>query len=147
MVDSNEKAADDIFPPKEEAQQPVAPDLAGLLAVFPGAPDKAQLESWKEQFGEIFCSGFSETELFIWRALSRREYVGLQKQLRQSPQQGQEPLNELDYEEMVVSTCTLWSSVQDVTRKGGSISTLSEQVLMNSNFMPPQMASAFVIKL
>ena len=132
---------------KQEEAAPVAPDLAGLLAVFPGAPDKDQLETWKQQFGEIFCSGFSETELFIWRALSRREYTGLQKKLRSPPQQGQEPLNELDYEEMVVSTCTLWASVPDVTRKGGSISTLSEQVLMNSNFMPPQMAAAFVIKL
>lgn len=131
---------------KEEAQAG-GPDLAGLLAVFPGAPSKDQLETWKQQFGETFCSGFSETELFIWRALNRREYVQLQKQLRTPPQQGVEPMNELDYEDMVVATCVLWSSVPDVTRKGGSISTLSEQILMNSNFMPPQMASAFVIKL
>lgn len=139
--------ADETQPEKKEEAAQAGPDLAGLLAVFPGAPDKDQLELWKQQFGEIFCSGFSETELFIWRALSRREYVGLQKQLRQPPQQGQEPLNELDYEEMVVAACTLWSSVPDVTRKGGSITTLSEQVLMNSNFMPPQMANALVIKL
>ncbi len=130
-----------------EQKEEGAPDLAGLLGVFPGAPGQDQLELWKQQHGEIFCSGFSETELFVWRALSRREYVNLQKLLRTPPQQGQEPMNELDYEEQVVRACLLWSSVPDITRKGGSISTLSEQVLMNSNFMPPAMASAFVIRL
>jgi hypothetical protein len=132
---------------EEAAEAPVAPDVGGLLAVFPGAPGKDQLELWKQEHGEIFCSGFSETELFVWRALSRREYVNLQKQLRTPPQNGQEPLTDLDYEELVVRTCVLWSSVKNLNQKGGSISTLSEQVLMNSNFMPPQMAQAFVIKL
>ncbi len=132
---------------EQKEETAAGPDLAGLLAVFPGAPSKDQLETWKQQFGETFCSGFSETELFIWRSLSRREYVQLQKQLRTPPPQGVEPMNEFDYEDMVVATCVLWSSVPDMARKGGSISTLSEQILMNSNFMPPQMASAFVIKL
>ena len=131
---------------KEEAKQS-SPDLVSMLSVFPGAPDKEQLESWKQLHGEIFCSGFSETELCIWRPLSRVEYVSLQKQLRAPPSQGKEPLNEFDYEEMVVRTCLLWRSVKELNLKGGSVSTLSEQVLLNSNFMPPQMAQAFVMRL
>lgn len=133
--------------PVEQAPQPEVPNLAELLSVFPGAPDKEQLENWKQVHGEIFCSGFSEVELMIWRPLSRIEYVALQKKLRTPVPQGQEALTEFDYEEMVVRTCLLWSSSGDIGKKGGSITTLSEQVLLNSNFMPPQMASTFVIKL
>jgi len=134
--------------PEKPAEPQAQPDLASVLNVFPGSPTKDQLELWKQQFGEIFCSGFSETELFVWRPLSRREYVDLQKRLRTAPQDGQQPMTEFDYEEQVVSICTLWSSVAKVlSSKGGSISTLSEQVMQNSNFMPPQLAAAYVIKL
>jgi hypothetical protein len=137
---------------KEEVAQEVAadvgsPNLAQILAVFPGSPTQQELESWKQLHGEIMCSGFSETELFIWRALNRSDYVSLQKKMRTPPEEGKEPLNEFDYEEMVVKTCLLWASIPDISKKAGSVSTLSEQILMNSNFMPPQVAAQFVIRL
>lgn len=132
----------------DAAEVPVAdapPDLAKLLSVFPGSPSKDKLEGWKQEHGEIFCSGFSETELFIWRPLSRREYVGLQKELR-AP--GAQQMTELEYEEAVVAKCVMWSSAPNaLERKGGSVSTLSEQIMLNSNFVPPAVASAYVIKL
>ena len=134
----------------EEQAAPVAdapPDLAQLLSVFPGSPSKERIEGWKQEHGEIFCSGFSETELFIWRPLARKEYVELQKALRQS-QGTPQAMSELEYEDAVVTKCTLWSSTPSVLdKKGGSVSTLSEQIMLNSNFVPPAVASAYVIKL
>lgn len=130
-----------------QEKQDKGPDLADILSNFPGAPNNSQLEEWKEEHGEIFCSGFSERELFIFRPLSWLEHKTVQKKLVTQPQQGEEPLTEFDFQEMVVETCLLWTSVKNAVQKGGTIPTLFEQVMMNSNFMPPQMAAAFVIKL
>ena len=53
-------------------------------------------------------------------------------------------------EENIVSMCLLWPklSVEDLQKdKGGTVSTLLEQVMQNSNFLTPQQASMLVIKL
>jgi hypothetical protein len=121
------------------------PGLADLLATFPNSPTETKIEQWKEAHGEIFCSGFSETELVVWRPINRREFVSLQEEL----QSGVE-LNSYELEEKVVVSCILWSTPQaesSLEQKAGSLTTLNEQIMQNSNFINPQMASALVVKL
>jgi len=138
-VEVEEKKAD----PKADE----APNLVELLKDFDSAPGETEIEKWKQQFGEVFVSGFSETELFVWRPLSREEYVTMQKKMR-APVEGEEPMSDLDFEEAVVETCILWGSETGALKtKGGSVSTLSEQIMTNSNFMAPAMASVLVMKL
>lgn len=134
--------------PEEQTQEPEEqmPDLAGFLSAFEGSPTQDQIEAWKSDHGEIFCSGFTETELYIWRPLTRREYVAMQVELAQS----EEPVTAFTVEEKVVGQCVLWGSgpgLDSLERKAGSLSTLHEQIMQNSNFMNPAMASALVIKL
>lgn len=137
----------DVQPEVQEQEQPEVPNLVNLLKDFDDAPGEAQIEKWKQQFGEVFVSGFSEEELFVWRPLNRGEYVSLQKQMR-APADGQEPLSDLDFEEAVVEKCVIWGSAMDSLKtKGGSVSTLSEQIMTNSNFMAPATASLLVMKL
>jgi hypothetical protein len=122
----------------QEENTPVVPDLASLLAEVPGSPDPTTIESWKKKHGEIFCSGFTDSELFIWRPVTRREYLNLQKSQTE----------DFDFQEALVKVCVLWGSdMVSLDRKAGSINTLAEQILQNSNFMPPQIASNLVIKL
>jgi hypothetical protein len=124
----------------EETKQ--APNLVDMLKEFPGAPDSEKIDSWKQKHGEVFCSAFSDTEVFIWRSLTRKEYVDIQKTPRE------QPLSELEVQDLVVNLCLLWSSNEKILElKGGSISTLSEQIMMNSNFLAPQVAASFVIRL
>jgi hypothetical protein len=133
--------------PEVQQEQPEVPNLVNLLKDFTGAPGQTEIEKWKQQFGEIFVSGFSETELFVWRPLGRQEYVTLQKKMR-APKEGEEPMTDLDFEEAVVDACILWGSAMEALKhKGGSVSTLSEQIMTNSNFMAPAMASVLVMKL
>ena len=49
------------------------PDLGKVLSEIPGAPEASQVEAWKKTHGEVFISGFSETEAYIWRPLRRFE--------------------------------------------------------------------------
>ncbi len=128
-----------------EEQSPVE-NLAAALAAYPGAPTVQVIEGWKQQFGEVMASGFTDDELFVWRPITRREYVALQKEMA-TPKEGQEPLNGFDFEDRVVKTCLLWSSVQNLDSKGGTIPTLSEQIMQNSNFTSPQLAGMLVVKL
>ena len=128
---------------KEEVQEP-GKDIADALAKFAGAPSKDQIEGWKQEHGEIFCSGFSEEELLIWRPLKRQEFVSLQTELAET--QG----TQLSQEERVSEICILWASnmaKSSLVQKAGSCSTLHEQIMFNSNFVDPRIASALVIKL
>lgn len=127
---------------QEEVKNP-SEELAKALSIFKGAPDKTQIESWKQEHGEVFCSGFSETELFIWRPLTRLEFQQLQA-AGANADQG------FDGEALLVKTCMLWASpagLKSLEKKAGSLITLNEQVMANSNFMDPRVAQALVIKL
>ena len=53
--------------------------LAAILAEFPQSPTEVRIEQWKQNHGEVYCSGFSEEELVVWRPINRREFVQLQE--------------------------------------------------------------------
>jgi len=48
------------------------PSFLDLLSEREDSPGSDQIELWKQEYGEIFCSAFSETELFIWRPLAEK---------------------------------------------------------------------------
>lgn len=128
----------------EEAQEETQPGLVEVLKGYDGSPTQEQIDAWKGQYGEIFVSGFSEDDLYIWRPITRGEWRDLQTRV-QSPE---EELTQLDFEELVCSVCVLWqASKTSLKLKGGTATTLHEQVLQNSNFVAPQAAQMFVARL
>lgn len=130
----------------EEVVEDPSKSLAELLASFPDSPTQVKIENWKENHGEIYCSGFSEEEIVVWRPINRREFVSLQETIQTAGEQ----VSTFDLEERVVSQCLLWTSPQAekaLLHKAGSLTTLNEQIMQNSNFINPQMASALVVKL
>ena len=124
-----------------EAEAPLG--LADILKKYPTAPSSEQIELWKTQYGEVFVSGFSETELYLWRPVKRPEWVKLQMKAQEVQ------ADTFKFEEMVCETCILWSSVAGSVGEGkaGSASALNEQILSNSNFLTPQQSSLLVAKL
>ena len=138
----------DATPEVTETKEEPKPEemLTKALAGFEGAPKEDEIVAWKNKHGDIFCSGFSEQELFVWRPVTRHEFSGFQVEIAQAQQQGLV----VDVEEKIVKNCILWSSVkgnQSLSQKAGSLSTLHEQIMQQSNFMDPRVAAALVIKL
>lgn len=121
-------------------------NFADLLKQFEGAPSKEQIDAWKAQYGDVYCSAFSEVELFIWRPVTRKEWREHQIGLSQS-QTGVDPFQS---EETLVAQSMLWASEpgkKALVTKAGSLATLHEQLLQNSNFVEPRLASNLVVKL
>jgi len=144
MSEENTQPQEQQVSAEDRAAQMVA-NLQGLLTAFPSAPNKEQIDAWKSRYRDIFVSGFSDSEIYIWRAITRPEYVQVQRQL----QEPNSPIDQFKLEEMVCETCVLWKSV-DVSwteGKAGTPNALSEQIMQNSNFLSPQAASMLVIKL
>ena len=147
MPEINEVEQEEV---KEETvditpEEQMAANLQGLLANFPGAPDKVQIDAWKAQYRDVFVSGFSDTEIYLWRAINRPEYVKIQKKV----QVPNTPIDQYQLEELVCETCTLWKSTTESWAEGkaGTPNALSEQIMQNSNFLAPQLASMLVVKL
>ena len=119
--------------------------LQSYLQAFTGSPTQEQIDAWKTQYGEVFVSGFSENELYVWRAVTRPEWVSLQS-LINNPEA---KMTQYKFEEMLCDVCVLWKSVTKSWSDGkaGTASSLHEQILQNSNFLSPQAASYLVAKL
>ena len=131
---------------KEESPEDSLKNLVELLSAFPKAPSEMSIEQWKQNHGEVYCSGFSDEEIVVWRPINRKEFVNLQETIQGS----EEKISTFDLEEEVVFKCILWTSPkgkQALEHKAGSLSTLNEQIMQNSNFINPQMASTLVVKL
>ena len=138
-----------VVTPVEEVQEEVkskAKELPAFLRARPDAPTPTQIESWKAQFDEVFVSGFSEEELFVWRPVFRPEYLLLQRKAT-DPQTG--AVDQARFETLVCDTCVLYNSTKRSVAEGkaGTASVLAEQILQNSNFIPAQMAMLLVAKL
>ena len=132
--------------PKEEEKEKT---LGEVLSTFPDAPDDAQVEKWKQEHGEVMCSMLSETEVFIFRPIKREEFVNLQMHITAQQQEGK-VVNNFEVEQKIVENCVVWMSplgLASLENKAGSLSTLHEQILQQSNFVNPAYASSFVIKL
>ena len=127
---------------KEEAKTEERPTLQQILEKL-GGPAQSQIEDWKTEFGEVLVSGFSDKEVYVWRPLTRGEYVGKQVQLNEGK------LDNFEYEYSILETCLLWPrlSQKELERKGGTIPTLAEQIMQGSNFLNPAQASQIVYKL
>lgn len=129
--------------PEEEEKEKTLKDYLGTAE---NSPSESQLEEWKQQHGEVLCSGFSQTELLVFRPITRMEFTTLQTIISQS----KEPVSNFEVEQKIVDTCVLWASkdgASSLTQKAGSLSTLHEQILQASNFVDPAYASRFVQKL
>ena len=134
-------------PAEEAAAQKaaaIAPRLPALLQNLTNGPTADQIEKWKAKHGEVYVSGFSEEELYVWRPITRPEYVKLQRAATQT-----EGLDQFKYEELVCETCILFSSnpVNWSGGKAGTVPVLNEQIMYASNFLPTHLASMLVEKL
>lgn len=130
-------------PDKEAEMEAEGPDIYGLLASIPGSPAKEQIATWKTSY-DVEASVFSEEEVYIWRPITWHEYKMLQQSSAENPQ------NPNFFDEQVIYKCVLWPKVMPETlpvMKGGTIPTLSQQIMEGSNFIPPQVAMNLVYKL
>lgn len=116
--------------------------LPQLLKEVAGSPTQEQIDKWKTEYNEVYVSGFSETELYVWRPVFRPEYTKLQAEAQEKGwSQGQ-------FEEAVCSLCVLFPAGVDFSKsKAGTPSTLYEQIAYNSNFYSPAAASMLVARL
>jgi len=147
MADTEEKKVSEEVTPEEEREQFIS-SLMEALNKFSNAPSEDQISGWKTEHGEIFASGFSEDEVYIWRPLTREEHRDSLRKLRETEQSTGVPVDEGVFKEDVTTTCLLWSSHPSMLqKKAGTIEMLFEQIMSRSNFMDPRLATQMVIKL
>jgi hypothetical protein len=121
------------------------------LAGLPGVPSEDAIAEMKANHGDIFVSAVDDDMMFLFRSLTRLEYLGIRKELNEhavAVQEGKaEPRDGL-FEERVVETCMLWGSKPETLEtKAGTLEMLFEQVMANSNFVNAATAVSMVVKL
>lgn len=133
---------------KEEKQQPPQPmsqdEKLNLVAkelnsrFGDKAPTIDHLKQWKANFHNIFVLDLDEDRIFIYRYLNRQEW----KQINSD--QGWMNMPPLKKEEYIVNKCLLWprySVMEMAALPGGAYTMLSEQIQLQSMFLPaPQVA-------
>ncbi len=139
--------------PEVKEQETKGPDLVSILKGLPGAPNQVTIDKWKAEFGSIYVSGLAEDELYVFRPIFRNEYKQIQidNQKIATMEKPEQAISEqFNSEERIVSKCLLWpkrTPEELAIDKGGTVSTLLEAIMQNSNFMSPAQVSMLVMKL
>lgn len=130
---------------QQQTEEEKVEQLPDIMKKIPDAPTQDQIEKWKAEYGEVYVSGFSETELFVWHPIARPAYVQIQE-LVQNPEH---QMTQFKFEELVCDSCVLWKSVKVSWEKGkaGTPQSLFEQIMNQSNFLTPAASSMLVAKL
>jgi len=96
--------------------------------IFEGGPTQEQIEQWKSKYGNKIYSINIDQELFIWKALSRKDFKELNA-MQDAP---------LVKEERLCQICILWPENYDeeAIQNGlaGAPSILAEHIMETSGF-------------
>ena len=107
--------------------------------VWPGGANFAQINAWKDEFGDIYVTAVTHDKNVVWRTLNRFEYRRTVKQLEQAVSSGQMTQAEanMNNEEMIAEMCILYPKYQranPVAEMAGLASTITQQVMEASAF-------------
>lgn len=101
----------------------------GEVELFPNGPKLNEVEEWKSRYKNVYLTEFDDDNIFVWRALTRREYKDIMKV----------ESDEFYKEERICETCILWprdyNFVDMSNGKAGVPSYIAEQVLAESGFL------------
>ena len=105
----------------------------GEELLMPGGPTIEQVEKWKSMYNdEVYMTEF-ESEVFLWRPISRKEYKDIMKL---------QSADTFYKEERICERCVLFPENYNfsamVKGKAGIPSVLSELILEKSGFVPKQ---------
>nr|DAD57892.1 MAG TPA: hypothetical protein [Bacteriophage sp.] len=121
---------------EEQKEQTDIDLLLNALSDKEDAPKVYDIEAWLEKYGTIHVSSvLGGKDIFIWRVLRRQEYSNMIKQGMMD--------NEIRAEDSVVRRCLLYPEAKQeflTTAPAGFISTLKEQIMYRSGFVPLQQA-------
>jgi len=146
----------------QEKQEVPSFSPKSALDNLPGAPNKEQLDKWKAAHGHIFVMALSENEVFIYKSIDRLTWRGLNAKIAENQRTIVEAVEkmrnsgateeqlenfamkqELDQEELTVEAALLWSSItlDEMKKKAGIITSLANNIMEQSRFVPPQVAT------
>lgn len=127
--------------PTAQAQPSVADgDINPEDEIYSGGPTKAEIDAWKQEFGEVFVTTIGADQNYIWRVLNRFEYRRLIKNLEQQVASGQmtEVEANLNNEELVTEMVLLYPKLNKSQLAGslaGVASIISQQAMEASGFI------------
>jgi len=148
------KIVEDGGDPQEEIDP-----LVYIQENFEGAPTDPQVERWLDQWGDVFVTGLTDDEVFIWRTCKRLEYKNIIRQVNAAAEamanaaQGSVSVDDLRNDlfiEKIAEKCVLWPDInqdQITLSKAGTLDTLTNLVLEASNFIPHSLALRLTRKL
>lgn len=105
--------------------------------VWPDGPNFAQINEWKDTYGDVFVTALTPDKFVVWRTLTRPEYRALTKSMETALSQGatQSDAN-LNNEEAIAELCILFPKYDRRNPKAmaGEASTIAMQVMEASAF-------------
>jgi len=107
--------------------------------LWPGGPNFAQVNEWKDKYGEVYVTSITPNDHIVWRTITRFEYRRLVKNLEQALSTGQVTQGEanLDNEESMAELCIIYPPYNRTANTGvmgGIASTISQQIMDASGF-------------
>lgn len=131
---------------EEPEVEPTPQDQFYLFLEAIGGPDRAQVQAWKDVYGNIHMLPLDDDRVFIYRSIKRSEWNVMKAQFMAAG----ENLNEDQRKEQFVSKCIVWPNIdssQFAFMEAGLVDTLYEAIESSSYFLTPQMIMNMTVRL
>ena len=108
----------------------------------------AQVEELKKRYGNVYTFAPTDTDLYLWRPLYKKEWDRIQLKFRnmQGPPEEKEP----KIMETVVKQCTLYPKIDDaflLQSRAGLLNSLFEVVMAGSFFYSAEQSLQLIVEL
>ena len=142
-----ETAPEEIFSSDETRKDTIMKYLKDLK----GAPIQAQINAWKQEYGEngVNLIVFDEKNVFIYTYLKTGQFRKLRDKIEEIART-QNQAAEDTLKEKVVQYCTLWPKLQTeffYTSRAGILESLYNAIWTESYFLNPQQVQMLTVQL
>lgn len=109
------------------------------------APSVDILRQWKRMFKNIFALDLGDQNMFLYRFLNRQEW-----QQMNAPDSEWSKMSPMKKEEFIVQKCLLfpnYSLEEKISLPAGAFTMLTEQIQLQSMFLPPAQIAEITMKI
>ena len=123
-----------------------------LLKNSPDAPNEAQINKWKQQYGSnsVHLMALGEGDVYIFTHLKRGQWKKIQEMMTKIQESGGNTDMEDSLKEKVIQHCMLWPSLPVefyYNSRAGVVDSIYQVILLNSYFLSPQQAMLLTTQL
>lgn len=150
FIDKQKEVGEEAIDKDLEEEEEVDPMEEIYRVLKEKGINQQQLDSLKSRYGSLYLFAPSETDVYVWRPIYKKEWDAINNQIPKGQTPEEQTEIESKLEKFVIRKCVVYPRLDEQfidNSRAGLLSTLFNVIMQGSYFFSPQQALSLVVEL